>query len=388
MPRAFSSSTLAAATASLIMVPATSSTSSSFLPASSALWQGRPTFDTEDGSTSFDWEGTSATFVVSGANSWLTMTANVTADVGKVAVLVNGYAAAELMLHASQTTYLLAAAMGDGPSTVTVWSTLEPGTMNSAPGRDIRILGFTSNGTLSAPSAPLARRMEVIGDSQTADSQFDAESQLCGDWAVTNSELHNWQAHLQRRFAANTSVVAWSGHGLVANCVPNTLPKLPELYRWTEGGTPGALWDFTRQSRPDAVLIHLGQNDFGCNQVNATAFSLAYVAFMQQIVAAFAASPLSDDGAARALARFGTADPAAVPAASTIAFFGAVGPMSTVYGPAVQDAIALATATGLSAHFLDVNGTTLDGCGGHPGAVGHAQMADKAQPQISAVLGW
>jgi hypothetical protein len=68
--------------------------------------------------------------------------------------------------------------------------------------------------------------------------------------------------------------------------------------------------------------------------------------------------------------------------------FAAVGPMTNDYQNATQAAIAQANAQGYNAHFLNMLVTPLDGCDGHPGRQGHANMAAAAQPQIAAVMGW
>ena len=44
--------------------------------------------------------------------------------------------------------------------------------------------------------------------------------------------------------------------------------------------------------------------------------------------------------------------------------------------------------TGGSAHYLDLRVGTTEGCGGHPGTVGHAAMFAAAQPVIQSVMGW
>ena len=55
---------------------------------------------------------------------------------------------------------------------------------------------------------------------------------------------------------------------------------------------------------------------------------------------------------------------------------------------AVKAAIAQANADGLRASFLDMTNATADGCGGHPGPIGHWQMALQAAPQIKAAMAW
>ena len=55
---------------------------------------------------------------------------------------------------------------------------------------------------------------------------------------------------------------------------------------------------------------------------------------------------------------------------------------------ALAAAIAGINAAGGNASYLDMRGPPNDGCGGHPGVNGHAQMAVMAKPQIAKVMGW
>jgi len=61
-------------------------------------------------------------------------------------------------------------------------------------------------------------------------------------------------------------------------------------------------------------------------------------------------------------------------------------------GPALANALAAAVAAinsaGGNATYLDLNVGPNDGCGGHPGAAGHAAMAAAAVPAIARVMGW
>lgn len=244
-----------------------------FIPASSplVLWQGRTRVNA-DASVSFDWEGTAATITLqpttAGAPiSWVKLHANVsTARATRFAVIsTNGstsYVTDSFAASSSVSEYLLLAYLQDvlpgHTHRITVWNGMEPTNSGSAPGQDITILGFEVSGDGQFVStAPLPRRMDVIGDSITAGSQQNREGIICGDWTTTNNQVFNWESYMARNFSANTTTVAWSGRGLTANCGDPTQsePRLPELYTWTEGGTPGVLWDFSAQSAPDAVLV-------------------------------------------------------------------------------------------------------------------------------------
>ena len=55
---------------------------------------------------------------------------------------------------------------------------------------------------------------------------------------------------------------------------------------------------------------------------------------------------------------------------------------------ALAAAIAGINAAGGNAQFLDMRGPPNDGCGGHPGVLGHKGMFDLAQPVIAKAMGW
>jgi hypothetical protein len=161
-----SSLALAAVTA------AATSAQPTFISASSplVLWGGRPSVQ-GDGSVAFDWEGTSASFVVTGEGATVTMWCNVTLDAGhsaRVAVYVNDQDAANLMLHSATPSYLLAAALPFASNNVTVLYAFEPGSSGAdrAALRTPSIFGFSAgSGGAFAPPAPAARRIDILGDS-------------------------------------------------------------------------------------------------------------------------------------------------------------------------------------------------------------------------------
>lgn len=85
-----------------------------------------------------------------------------------------------------------------------------------------------------------------------------------------------------------------------------------------------------------------------------------------------------------------SASPDACLQVPSLPIFLAQGPMNNVdpLTTCLQNVATAVNAAGGSVHYLDLRFATQDGCGNHPGPLGHAQMAAKAQPQIAAVLGW
>ena len=330
----------------------------------------------------FDWESTAASVSVAGAGASLTLVANMSSAPGpaRVAVYVNGYDTANLMLSADAEQYLLAAAMPEAVNNVTVRYSFEPGYSHAdaASGLGPGFFGFAAgSGGAFVPPLPLARRIDIVGDSISAGSMYDKLQAVNGELSLNDgchpwspptgmSDAQNWHGYLCRYFSANCTNIAWSGKGLIHNSGCNPGPLMPQLYTQNFGTGPNP-WDFGRSSKPDAVLIYLGTNDFSCAETTDAAFTAGYVQFLHNITKWYAASP----------------------GPAVTKFLLAVGPMSpTRPVSAVQAAIAQANAAGLSASYLDMTNATLDGCGGHPGPIGQWQMALHAAPQIKSALGW
>ena len=148
-----------------------------------------------------------------------------------------------------------------------------------------------------------------------------------------------------RYFRANCTTIAVSGRGLIYNSGCHADLLMPQLYTRTFATGARDPWDFSASTRPDAVIVYLGTNDYSCNQTTDARFTAAYVEFVQNITRAYAG--------------------AAGPAGRTH-FFCALGPMSPSRPRnATLAAVRQLVAAGVSASLLDMtNGTVvLDGCG-------------------------
>ena len=301
-------------------------------------------------------------------------------------VLVNGYEAAVIMLAPGARATLAAAGLPAAANNVTLRWAMEPalsGADAAATPRAVPyFVGFSAGGGGTfAPAVRAARRWDIIGDSISAGSMYDKLEAVNGDmslgegchpWAPVTGygDQSTWHSYLCRYFGVDCTAIAWSGRGLIQNSGCHAGPLLPVLYQQTFGtsAAPADAWDFSTVSRPDAVIVYLGTNDFSCNLTTDALFTATYVEFMHNITRWYAASP-------------GGTEP--------IHFLATVGLMSpTRPVAAVRAAIAQATAEGLVATYLDMTNATKDGCGGHPGPIGHWQMALQAKPQIQAALGW
>lgn len=149
------------------------------------------------------------------------------------------------------------------------------------------------------------------------------------------------------------------------NCCDNG-ETMPSYYLQTLAGNAYSTdWDFSRYV-PDMMIINLGTNDFNHDSGPAweANFSATYVEFV-----------------ANATARY--KKPA-------LPIFVAQGPMNcgAALNGSLQVTIKAINAAGGKATYLNMCGPPNDGCGGHPGVLGHQGMFNLALPQIKAVMNW
>jgi hypothetical protein len=353
------------------------------------LWNGRPSFFS-NGNVGFDWEGTGCSFSVTSPTpgGTVTLITNLTISsesVSRISVYINDYQAQNLLLTSSTSSYLIAAGLPVGVSNISIQYAIEPlFNANFKNQMFVQFVGFTSanNATFVQP-IKLSRRIDIIGDSITAGSMYDKLEAVNGDlsletgcdpWAPLYgySQQYNWETYLCRYFRANCTTIAWSGGVLLLpeDCPGHTSLSSKYPYTWATDDDQTQAWDFSKTQQPDAVIIYLGTNDWGCKNMTEDLFTSRYVSFMKNITEHYANSPLPDSG-------------------NPIHFFCTVGVMSpTRPVAAVQAAIAQATALGISVSFLNMTKARTDGCGSHPGPIGHWEMALQAAPQIKQALGW
>lgn len=367
---------------------ATTSTSQSvFLPVSNpaVVVSGRYAVNA-DGSYGFDWPGVSFFFNVAGTST-VRAIVNGT-QITRMATSVS-YPALGLEFAVSSTwigpgfspdnSYLVAAALDPNRNyTIRFTHDLSAGQIATwYSGVPMLLYGFELDaGAMVLPAGPtLSRRLEYVGDSITVGA--GAEGAPPGQCPYSSFLEHNtgtWDRFICANFSANCSVVAWSGKGLYANA--NGQGELmPEYFRQTLGaGNYTTDWDFKRFT-PEAVIINLGTNDFGSPNRHAPGFAQNFtnyaIAFMSNLTTIYYGAANGGPGL-------------------NLPIFLAQGTMNNgdeLYG-CLASAIAYHNSHGGNAHYLDMRNLTQDGCGGHPGPIGHRQMADAAIPQIAAVLGW
>ena len=273
---------------------------------------------------------------------------------------------------------------------------LEPAFTGAAPGfgweanapkplapKTFTLLGWKTDGTALPPSEPRPRRIELVGDSISAGYGARGNAALHNKSLASNLDralcpvndrtsgiagtgTANYIWRIAEHFNADLALLAWSGKGMFRNCC-DPGEKMPAYWRQTlGGGNHTANWDHSRFV-PDVMVINLGTNDAPsgaagiCPNKN---FSDATTAFVLNAARVYR-NPL-------------------------LPVFLAQGPMNCgeQLRIALSESILAIKNGGGNAHYLNLCGPKCDGCGGHPGQVAHAAMAQLAIPQISAIMGW
>lgn len=374
------------------------------------LVSGRASYNA-DGSRSFDWEGVSFKLTLNNSGSVSINITSTTSGLNRIITHVETkpgvwYEQTRQWVLPG-TSVLLVAANLYMSNTIRIFFELEPSFSGATnPNAFFTVNSFILDAGDAITTAPLARRIEVVGDSisagaskrvrnlqeglsvslhvmrlisdpterpypfphtRAAPTGYGAMGQngACPvmDWSSSN--YFSWDRMVCDHFQANCSIVAWSGKGMYENCCDSG-ETMPSYYLQERGGQAyQATWDFSLFV-PDAILVNLGTNDFGHDSGAAweKAFTDTYLQFM-----------------VNATLRYNN---------PTLPIFLGQGNMNN--GAPLHDAlIAAATAfnaSGGRAFYVDMRVSPVDGCGGHPGTLGHAAMAAAAFPVIGSAMGW
>ena len=367
-----------AATASAAAVAGTGSVIAGDSPLAS--WAGRTQRPLSlRGGVAFDWEGVSCSVAVAaGATAVGAMLALRPADAVRLHVFVDGADAGAQIVRGRADGAPVAVALAAGlspaaPHNVTLVNAVEPmhiygGGGGGGGGARVppAVLSFSTDGAFVAPAPQPSRTLLFVGDSITAGSG-DVGAPPCNGSIDTSDVTAAYGFLLARALRAQLlGNIAVSGIGVYANCCDSG-PTMAEIELSQLGGALRADADHNDPTRPQAVVIALGTNDFYRRNASNETFVAAFVAAYSDFVVDLAVNRLSN---------------------GSEAIFLAVGPITDVYGAAVRRVVAATAAMGLPVQYLDFMGAALDGCGSHPGRLGHQQMAAAAAPIIAAALGW
>jgi lysophospholipase L1-like esterase len=296
-------------------------------------------------------------------------------------VIVDGQPAAPFSATAGTSDASLATGLAAGTHVVELWRRTE-GLVGVT-----QVLGFDyGGGQLLPPPSPAARRIEFLGDSETAGYGLECKSASEAFTGATENERMTYAALMADAFGAERSNVGYSGKGVLRNYDPDQVDTLLALYGRSLPDDGTSTWTSSSWV-PDVVFIAAGTNDYANPAVrdapDSTLFRTKYaelVALVRQknptahIVCAVEGN-LSDDYPPGWNAYTNV----------TTALHGVVADLN---GAPTNDA---------KVHYYEFPRTDTSGvndapdgtaCDGHPNAAWHQRAAADAVAKLKPVLGW
>ncbi|KAF2828983.1 hypothetical protein CC86DRAFT_183879 [Ophiobolus disseminans] len=161
----------------------------------------------------------------------------------------------------------------------------------------IFIGNITVDGKFGADIPARSRRIEVIGDSITSGYGIGA-TLPCTNTAALEIISQTYSVRTAEALNADLSIISWSGIGIIRNYASgqvDTSPIMPERYTKYGANDASGSYPFPKSDRPNAVVINLGTNDFGHNNVRpkltGTEYTAAMVKFVRQVAAGYKNDP-------------------------------------------------------------------------------------------------
>ena len=362
-------------------------------PPSSVLYHGR--WDLSGDAAVCAWPMSGFSVRTNGATS-LSATMTPGADGAKLKVLVDGHDHAYVTLPdgGSKHSYALASGLSSDPHNVSVYKVTEDFTESATEGA-LRFHDLSSDGELQPMAQPRgARRLEFIGDSDTAGWCADGKPYQSGGTEKYENAAETWAAQLAKGVgAAETSTVAVSGWG-----VTQSSGRIQDVYPNTFGySSKSPKWNFSYWT-PDAVVILIGPND------EAAAAHLKRSAGNRVFPNASSPAPRRGEQFIKAYLELMNV--------VATAYQGAAVPPKIVHvcggsmnGLDPCDDIEEANnrfnehpPTGFQGYYTTIGkkdwemintaGSEYKGCQGHYSPKGHKVIADDIQPQLEKIMGW
>jgi len=331
-------------------------------------WQGRTELLADGASVRFDWPAVAAYLTVNNTGQVSLNVTSQTTGLNRVItqLFIGGYAYEQTRQWVAPGDSTLSVAQNIyGETSLRVFFELEPAFNGAGADAGYVVHGFALDAGDAVQQAPRSHSLEIVGDSISAGYGALGQGGGCPVMDYTSGNFGTYNRQICDFFDAECSVIAWSGKGMYANCCDNG-ETMPSYFLQTRGGEDySTSWDFSRFT-PDAMVINLGTNDF--NHDNGTAWEAAFSSTYASFVL-------------NATARYNK---------PRMPVFLAQGNMNdgAPLHDALQVAAAAVNAAGGNAHYLDLRTGPTDGCGNHPGVLGHAAMFAASKATIASVMGW
>jgi hypothetical protein len=188
---------------------------------------------------------------------------------------------------------------GEGPRSYVLAAELSPGEhelvlykRSEAYMGSVRFLGLIveEGAELGPKPEPLPLRLEFYGDSITAGACNDCPGEDSYDDLSEHDNYLSYGAICARALGAEYVSIAVSGTGLCESWNPVFAGAVWDAAACDPAGGPNPRWDFSGRA-PEAVVINLGQNDFGFPNSQGRPFPAAwrdrYVEYVRRIRAVY-----------------------------------------------------------------------------------------------------
>jgi len=347
------------------------------------------------------------------------------------AVIINGSEAFQLNTNSTKNTYPGAEPDHEGLGGGTAMTFFDHTILQTGVTASVRIEKLTESRTdaggllafagviatalLPAAHSSPTRSIECIGDSIMCDNHArrfapfpddcpsDRGTDLTSGFMARESSRLSWCPVLARALNADYQVKCCSGDGLIMTdgatcksvggpeiCLPALQPHrlmcdaevgaaLPRHCPGLGGGAPLTAADGT----PDAIVINLGQNDFG------------KPAHIDPVTGKPVPNHLPSPGQWALHYSWFLGNMTALYAPNLPTYFLACGGMAPKYCNDTKAAVQQMNDAGMAnVYFLDITASSVGanasymGCAGHPSWIGHSKAADIAEPIVKQVMGW
>ena len=319
-------------------------------------------------------------------------------DGARLRVMVNGKLSSIIKLgkKSGMTQYALARNLAVGSHTVEVLKVTEDNTNNNrrrleGSGGNKKEKGTMSFGgfaltgfaAFAPPPPPLARKLEFIGDSDTAGWCADGSAQTGDSPDKYQDAYQTWAQQIARNVSAATTVEAVSGYGVMSRT-----PAIQPVMDYTLGFDTATRWDY-HSWVPDAVVILIGPNDEVVldSDTASAKFIQAYLQMLDQISTNYHGVPKPPKIIHVCGGSLNGLDPCADIQKANDQYNALGKPMRGFY--TTIDVDHWQTINGCRSGNRHCNGKSqYNGCDGHYNVDGHAVLAGDILPQLRQIMSW
>ena len=354
--------------------------------AANISYTGRWDLTTDPQNPTFSWASTQFAFriIASAVDGSFTPPS----DGMRLLVLVDGVEHAIHKVKGGRQNVPLAKGLSRGLHSISVWKVTEDNTQQGSQGvATFHGLSLPSGGSWAAPPPRPTRRLEFVGDSDTAGWCADGDKKS-GDAADKEEDSYRtWARQLSSALNAEMMAEAISGYGVSKSSTP-----IQPCATRTHPFLAGSSWDFTSWT-PDGIVLLIGPNDERRRRLKGAEIGLGgksfikdYLDLMAVYVTAYAHLPRM--AKPKMIHVCGGSLNGLDPCPDIKE---AIAQFNTAHAEAGDGWVSSFTSiTKAHWHMINANSgrSEYNGCDGHYNKKGHAILAVDILPDLRRILGW